>query len=304
MIGCTVDGALSMLGGKSGFTTYVKTISLLTATIAHCFIHTFALCAKAPPEKMLLRLKRVIKLVNFVKTSAVNTRLFKQLCEDFGSKRTYLLNYTEVRWLSGGNTTGHLFKLWYKLLQFFREKNYDFQADLESKEFAARLAYLSDIFEVLNSFGMSFQGTNGTLPEYISKLALWIENVKNKKYAMFKLLTSVEDKPNDEFSEEIVFPLSQLKKELMHYFPNVTSCAYCINPFFVDPADLPVGTGEEEELTDIQTDEAAKVKHKECGCPINIWPSMESSYPNLATHAVPQLLIFRQRGRASRGSQL
>ena len=197
-----------------------------------------------------------------------------------------------MRWLFRGNATRHLFKLRHKLLQFFREKNYHFLADLESKKFVARLAYLSDIFEVLNNFDMSFQDTNGTLPEYISKLALWIENVKNKKYAMFKLFTSVEDKPNDEFSEEIVWHLLQLKKELMHYFPDVTSCAYCINPFFVDPADLPVETGEEKEVIDIQTDEAAKIKHKDCGCPINIWLSIKSSYPNLVTHAVPQLLIF------------
>ena len=46
----------------------------------------------------------------------------------------------------------------------------------------------------------------------------------------------------------------------MQYFADVASCAYYINPFFVDPADLPVGTGEEEELMDIQTDEAAKIK--------------------------------------------
>ena len=176
----------------------MKTVSS-NETIVHCFIHTFALCAKMLPEEMLLRLKRVIKLANFVKTS-VNTRLFMRLCEDFGSKRTCLLNYTEVCWLFRGNATRHLFKLRHKLLQFFWEKNHDFQADLESKEFVARLVYLSDIFEVLNNFDMSFQGTNGTLPDYISKLALWIENVKNKKYAMFKLLTSVEDGPNDEFS--------------------------------------------------------------------------------------------------------
>ena len=108
--------------------------------------------------------------------------------------------------------------------------------------------------------------------------------MKNEKYAMFKLLTSVEDKPNDKFSEEIVCHLSQLKKELMHYFTDVT-CAYFIIPFFVDPADFPVGTGEQEN---IQTDEAAKIKHKECGSPINFWLSMESLYANLATHAVPQ----------------
>ena len=146
---------------------------------------------------------------------------------------------------------------------------------------------------------MSFQGSNGTLSEYISKLetflrklTFWMENVKNKKYSMFKLLTSVEDKPNNKFSKEIVCHFSQLKKQLMHNFPSFTSCTYSINLFFVDPADLRVGTGEQEELIDIYTDEAAKIKHKECGCSINFWLSMESSYPNLATHAVSQLLIF------------
>ena len=69
-----------MLGRKSGLTAYVKTVSS-NATIVHCFIHRFALCAKALLEKMLLRLKRVIKLANFVKTSAVNTRLFSDFAK-------------------------------------------------------------------------------------------------------------------------------------------------------------------------------------------------------------------------------
>ena len=75
MIGCTTDGDSSMLGRKFGLTTYVERVSS-NVTIVHCFIHRFALCAKMLPEKMLLGLKRVIKLVNFVKTSAVNTWLF------------------------------------------------------------------------------------------------------------------------------------------------------------------------------------------------------------------------------------
>ena len=86
---------------------------------------------------------------------------------------------------------------------------------------------------------------------------------------MFKFLTSVEDKPNDKFSEEIVCHFSQLKKELMHYFPDHTSYAYSINSFFVDPAGLPLGTEKQEEQIDIQTDEAAKTKRNECACPIN-----------------------------------
>ena len=87
--------------------------------------------------------------------------------------------------------TRRLFKQRNELLRFFREKNHDFLVDLESREFIARLAYLFDIFDVLNNLNMSFQGPNGTLSEYISKLegfirkqAHWIENVKNKNYAM------------------------------------------------------------------------------------------------------------------------
>ena len=75
LIGCTTDEASSMLGRKSGFTTYAKTVSS-NANIVHCFTNTFVLCAKVLFEKMLLCLKQVIKQVNFVKTSAVNTRLF------------------------------------------------------------------------------------------------------------------------------------------------------------------------------------------------------------------------------------
>jgi len=68
---------------------------------------------------------------------------------------------------------------------------------------------------------------------------------------MYKLFSSVEDKPNDELSNEIVCLLSHLNIEFMHYFPGVASCAYSTNPFFIDPANLPVGTGEQDELTDI-----------------------------------------------------
>ena len=39
LIGCTTNGAPSMLGRKSQFSTYAKNVSS-NATIVHCFIHT------------------------------------------------------------------------------------------------------------------------------------------------------------------------------------------------------------------------------------------------------------------------
>ncbi|KAF2345500.1 HAT C-terminal dimerization domain [Trinorchestia longiramus] len=114
---------------------------------------------------------------------------------------------------------------------------------------------------------------------------------------MFELLTALESEPTDKFAEEIVHHLSLLKTELKHYFPDVTCCAYVANPFSVD---LPIGTGEQEELIDIHADETAKMKHKECP-PLNFWVSMASSYPTLARHAVPQLLIFPSTWECEQG---
>jgi len=94
---------------------------------------------------------------------------------------------------------------------------------------------------------------------------------------------SVEDKPN-ELSNEIVCHISHLKTKLMHDFPDDGSCAYSTNPFFIDPADLPVGTREQEELTDIQTDKTAKIKHK---LSYKVLVKHGIIVPSLACHAVP-----------------
>ena len=286
-----------MLGHKSGFKAHVTAVAP-NVTFVDCFIHRFALCAKVLPQNILSCLNQVIKLINFVKTSAPNTRLLKQLCKNINFNHTCLLYYAEVRWLSRGNAIKWLFELRDELPKHFKAKNHNFQNDLGSKDFLIRLAYLSDIFEVLNNFNQTFQGLNLTVTEFILKLRalickldLWVENVNNQRYGMFKNLTSVEKNPDVGISNEIIDHLSQLKTELLNYFPDVACSAYSINPFFMDPADVPVGTGEQEELIDMQTDEKAKIKKKEC-CPINFWLSVASSYPNLALVAVSRLLIF------------
>ena len=306
LIGCTTDGAPSMLGRKSGFQAHVKAVSP-NVTSVHCFIHRFALSAKVLPPKLLSCLNRIIKMVNVVKTSALNTRLFKLICEDLGSDHTCLLYHTEVRWLSRGNITKPLFELRDELLAFLREKDYDFRKYLEDEEFIIRLAYLSDIFEAINLLNLSFQGPNCTVVEFISKLGafilkldLWKKNVESKKYGMFEFLTSLDSAPNNEVFHEIIDHLSLLNAEVRHYFPDVTCCAYMTDPFSVDPADLPVGTGEQKELIDIQADQTAKTKHKDCS-PINFWLSMASSYSTLASHAIPQLLIFPSTWECEQG---
>ena len=85
---------------------------------------------------------------------------------------------------------------------------------------------------------------------------------------MFQLLTTLSVEPNDNLSQEIEDHLKLLRMELMHYFSDVVSCAYAVNPFCIDPALLPIGTGEQEEIIDIQVDDTAKAKQKE-GSPLD-----------------------------------
>ena len=122
LVGCTTDGAPSMLGRKSGFQADVEAM-LPKATFVHCFIHRFALCAKVMPPELLSCLNRIIKIMNFIKASALNTRMLARLCEDLGSDYKYLLYHTEVRWLSRGNMTRRVLELKKELLMFFSEKN-------------------------------------------------------------------------------------------------------------------------------------------------------------------------------------
>ena len=77
----------------------------------------------------------------------------------------------------------------------------------------------------------------------------------------------------------------------MHYFADVVSCTYAVNPFCTDPALLPVGTGEQEEIIDIQVDDTAKAKQKEYSH-IDFWLIMDSTYLTLAQNAFRQLLVF------------
>jgi fructose-1,6-bisphosphatase len=57
----------------------------------HCIIHRQALASKSINEKLNETLENVVKIVNFIKSIALNSRLFKVLCEEMGSEYQKLL---------------------------------------------------------------------------------------------------------------------------------------------------------------------------------------------------------------------
>ena len=93
--GVCTDGAPVMLGSKSGFQSGVKKLAPQANGI-HCMIHRYALASKTLPASLQEVLESVIKIVNYVKTQALNTRLFKELCKDMNANPSFLHSSTLV----------------------------------------------------------------------------------------------------------------------------------------------------------------------------------------------------------------
>jgi zinc finger BED domain-containing protein 5/7/8/9 len=68
----------------------------------HCFLHREALAARCMEPELKEVLDCAIQIINMIKASAKNTRIFAVLCEDMGASFTGFLLHTEVRWLSRG----------------------------------------------------------------------------------------------------------------------------------------------------------------------------------------------------------
>ena len=68
---------------------------------------------------------------------------------------------------------------------------------------------------------------------------------------MFENVASLGEKPSITFVQKITKHLLLWQDEIKHYFFNdgdAQACTYTRNPFTAKPDDLPVGTGEQEEL--------------------------------------------------------
>ena len=92
LCGIWTDGAPAMLGSRLGFETKVKAKSPQAKGF-----HRYALACKTLPIFLKEVLNLVIKLVNFVKGSALNSRLFKELCRDMNVDHELQLFYCAIR---------------------------------------------------------------------------------------------------------------------------------------------------------------------------------------------------------------
>lgn len=190
-----------MVGSVKGFVSLVKKENpdLITT---HCFLHREALVAKTLGIALKSVLDDIVKMVNFIKSRPVKSRLFSLLCEEMESPHVALIFHTEVRWLSRGRVLSRVYELKEEMLTFFTlEEKLEFCELLADETWCGKLCYLADIFEHLNNVNISMQGrgenllsSSDKMKALAEKMRLWNVKVKEGNFDMFRKTDDIKNR--------------------------------------------------------------------------------------------------------------
>ncbi|XP_068112177.1 SCAN domain-containing protein 3-like isoform X1 [Hyperolius riggenbachi] len=303
-VGLCTDGAAAMTGRMSGLAARVKEVASECES-THWVIHREMLASQKISPELNNVMNDVIKMINLIKVHALNSRLFEQLCEEMDADHRRLLLNTEGRWLSKGRSLARVLELREPLQRFLSEKQSPLAAHFSSKEWVAKLAYLCDIFSLLNELNLSLQGSTATVfksadkvAAFKAKLQLWGRRVNTGVFAMFQTLTEIleETDPGPTFSQLLQDHLSQLSQEFEHYFPTSkdprTGKEWIRDPFVSKPDDLTLSVIEEGQLLEIANDGDLKSMFARTSNLYHFWIQVKAEYPQIATKALKSLLPF------------
>ena len=157
IIQCDTDGAPAMVGRHRRFIALMK--REIPGVIAiHFLIHRHHLAAKHVSGELHDTLDFIVKCITESKLS-----LFRLLCQENDEDFERLLLHTEVRWLSKGACLTRFYLLYDTVMEFFEEMLKDKETTEKLIMLKNDVAYLSDIFFMLNESNKQLQGNNMTM---------------------------------------------------------------------------------------------------------------------------------------------
>ncbi|XP_036917373.1 zinc finger MYM-type protein 6 isoform X4 [Sturnira hondurensis] len=302
-VGLCTDGAASMTGRYSGLRAKIQEVAMHTVAFTHCFIHREHLAEKLSPclHEILLQSAQIL---SFIKTNALNSRMLTILCEEMESERVNLPLPAEVRWISRGRILTRLFELRHEIEIFLNQKHSDLANYFLDDEWVARLAYLSDIFSLINELNLSLQGTMTTLfnlynkmDVFKEKLKMWLKRTQENDYDMFPSFSEFSNSSglNMRSIASIVFEhlegLSQMFNDCYPPEEDLRSGnLWIINPF-MNHQNSNLKDFEEEKLAKLSSDLGLQSVFKSMSV-TQFWIKAKTSYPELHERAMTFLLPF------------
>ncbi|XP_066231900.1 zinc finger MYM-type protein 6 isoform X1 [Saccopteryx leptura] len=303
-VGLCTDGAASMTGRYSGLKAKIQEVAMNTVAFTYCCIHREHLAAEKLSPCLHEILLQSAQILSFVKSNALNSRMLMILCEEMGSEHVNLPLHAEVQWISRGRILTRLFELRREIEIFLNQKHSDLAKYFLDEEWVARLAYLSDIFSLVNEVNLSLRGTMTTLfnlynkmDVFKGKLKMWLKRTQKNDYDMFPSFSefSSSSSLNMKSIASIVFEhLEGLSQMFNDCYPSEEDlCSgnlWIINPF-MNHQNSNLKDFEEEKLAQLSSDLGLQSVFK--SMPITqFWIKAKTSYPELYERAMKILLPF------------
>ncbi|XP_017373513.1 zinc finger MYM-type protein 6 [Cebus imitator] len=303
-VGICTDGAASMTGRYSGLKAKIQEVAMNTAAFTHCFIHREHLAAEKLSPCLHKILLQSAQILSFVKSNALNSRMLTILCEEMGSEHVSLPLHAEVRWISRGRMLKRLFELRHEIEIFLSQKHSDLAKYFHDEEWVAKLAYLSDIFSLINELNLSLQGTLTTffnlcnkIDVFKRKLKMWLKCTQENDYDMFPSFSEFSNSSDLNMTEitRIIFEhLEGLSQVFSDCFPPEQDLRsgnlWIINPF-MNHQNNNLTDFEEEKLTQLSSDLGLQSVFKSVSV-TQFWINAKARYPELHEKAMRFLLPF------------
>ncbi|XP_058574099.1 zinc finger MYM-type protein 6 isoform X1 [Neofelis nebulosa] len=303
-VGLCTDGAASMTGRCSGLRAKIQEIATNTVAFTHCFIHREHLAAEKLSPCLHKILLQSAQILSFIKSNASNSRMLTILCEEMGPEHVNLPLHAEVRWISRGRILTRLFELRHEIEIFLNQKHSDLAKYFLDEEWVAKLAYLSDIFSLINELNLSLRGTMTTLFNLYNKmdilkekLKMWLKRTQENDYDMFPSFSEFVNSSdlNMRGIASIIFEhLEGLCQMFNDCYPPEEDLRsgnlWIINPF-MNPKDSNLMDFEEEKLVQLSSDLELQSVFKSMSV-TQFWINVKTNYPELHEKAMKFLLPF------------
>ncbi|XP_059233191.1 zinc finger MYM-type protein 6 [Mustela nigripes] len=303
-VGLCTDGAASMAGRCSGFRAKIQEIATNTVAFTHCFIHREHLAAAKLSPCLHEILLQSAQILSFIKSNALNSRMLTILCEEMGSEHVNLPLHAEVRWISRGRILTRLFELRHEIEIFLNQKHSDLAKYFLDEEWVAKLAYLSDIFSLINELNSSLQGTMTTLFNlynkmdiFKEKLKMWLKRAQENDFDMFPSFSEFLNS-SDLNMRGIASIISEHLEGLSQMFHDCyppeddlrSGNLWIINPF-MNHQNSNLTDFEEEKLVQLSSDLELQSVFKSMSV-TQFWVNAKTCYPELHEKAMKFLLPF------------
>ena len=149
-----------MTGHTAGFHARVRSASDTPITFTHGTIHREAIVPKQISPNLNAVVQDAKQVINFIKSRALKTRVFANLCGEMESKFKTLLLHYEIRWLSKAKALKRLVILKNEVVILLKEKDSDLVHHLRNETYLLKLCCLLGLLEKLNELNLSLQEEN------------------------------------------------------------------------------------------------------------------------------------------------